>query len=164
MAAHQPCPPPVHVLIYSSNMRLRGSSRGRECGIVILGNRRNPWQLLSELKHLRKNICTASCPLLQLRLCQSKCEITGNNYTVVRGFGKLKHAAYSIHLLAPNSRGPKVPTMWSGHRLWNLPDKARSKPLLLLDPRVPPPSTADAQLPSHHFLLLTLPGDLPMFL
>jgi hypothetical protein len=43
-------------------------------------------------------------------------------------------------------------------------EKAQSKPPLLLDPTVPPPSTADAQPPSHHFPLLTHPGDLPMFL
>jgi hypothetical protein len=32
--------------------------------IVILGNRRNLWPLLSGRKHLRKNNCTASCSLL----------------------------------------------------------------------------------------------------
>jgi hypothetical protein len=58
-------------------MRQRGDSLGRGRDIVILVNRRNLWQLLSEHKHLRKNSCTASCPLLQLRLCQSSVQLLG---------------------------------------------------------------------------------------
>jgi hypothetical protein len=68
-------------IIHSSNTRWRGDSQGRGCDTVILGNGRNLWQLLFEHKYLRKNSCTASCPLLQLRLCQSKHAITEHNYT-----------------------------------------------------------------------------------
>jgi hypothetical protein len=79
METHQH-PHPSAFIIYSSNMRWRGISwRGHD--IVILRNRRNPWHYLSEWKHVGKNSCTASCPLLQLRLCQSNMEVTGNNYT-----------------------------------------------------------------------------------
>jgi hypothetical protein len=62
-------------IIYSGNTRWKGISQGRGHSIVVLWNRRNLWQLLSEHKHLSKNRCTASCPLLQLRLCLFKCAI-----------------------------------------------------------------------------------------
>jgi hypothetical protein len=49
---------------------------GRRLDIVILGNRRNLRLLLSELNILgRKHSCSASCPLLQLMLCQLKSAI-----------------------------------------------------------------------------------------
>jgi hypothetical protein len=47
-------------------------SGGRQCDIVILGNRRNLWLLLSECKHLRNNSYAGSCPLLWLSLCQTQ--------------------------------------------------------------------------------------------
>jgi hypothetical protein len=76
METHQH-PPPSAFIIYTSNTRRRGISRRRGRDTVILGNRRNLWQFLSEHKHLRKNSCTASCPLLQLRLCQSSVQLLG---------------------------------------------------------------------------------------
>jgi hypothetical protein len=59
-------------IICSGKTRLSSRSQGRGCDIAILENRRNLWQLLCKCKYLRKNSCTASCPLLWLALCQLK--------------------------------------------------------------------------------------------
>jgi hypothetical protein len=58
-------------IIYSCKTRWSSSSWRRGCDI-ILRNRRNLWLLLSECKHLRKNSCAVSCPLLQLGLCPTQ--------------------------------------------------------------------------------------------
>jgi hypothetical protein len=81
METHQSSLPPVNSLYTVATQGGEAFLGGAEYGIVILGNRRNLWQLLSECKHLRKNSCTASCPLLLLRLCQFKHAFTGHNYT-----------------------------------------------------------------------------------
>jgi hypothetical protein len=62
-------------IIYCSNSWQRDIYWGRRHSIVILRNKRNLWQLPFEIKHVRKNSYIASCPLLQLRLCQFKCSI-----------------------------------------------------------------------------------------
>jgi hypothetical protein len=59
----------------------------------------------------------------------------------------------------PGGSRPKAWTEWS--RCRSRMYRAQSKPPLLLDPTVSPPSNVDNWLPSHHFSLLMHSGDLP---
>jgi hypothetical protein len=85
-------------IIYSGEMRWNGSSWGRRHDIVILGNRRNLWLLLSECKHLREKqlycilstsaagtVPTQACSLLGMTVLAPFCHW---------GCAKLKPAVY----------------------------------------------------------------------
>jgi hypothetical protein len=87
--------------------------------IVILGKRRNLWLLLSGCKYLRKNSCTASCPLLSWGCANSSLQFIGHNCAcslLWLGLCQLKPAVYLVQLCIctplPTHKGTGKQTRW----------------------------------------------------
>jgi hypothetical protein len=80
METHQPPPPPVSLLYTVATGSVEAFLRGGGCDIVILGNRRNLWQLLSEHKHLRKNRCKHLAHFCSWGCANSSVQFIGYNY------------------------------------------------------------------------------------
>jgi hypothetical protein len=89
-------------IIYSGNTRWRGSSGGGWLWSSETGGTCDSFSLNLNIKG--KNSCTASYPLLQLRLCQPKRAIYWTQLcllpSAVWGCAKLKPTAYLKHLSA----------------------------------------------------------------